>query len=241
MTKRILIVDDDHAMVKTLRDILELHGWETFGSYDGDGVATIVERNGVDVVLMDIRMPHMNGGDALREIKVRRPGTCVILMTAYAAQELLVEAERDGALNILRKPVHLESLLVLLHECTQRSCSLLVVDDDPAYLSTLCVALSERGIPTLQARTLSEALSLLERGSPTAVLLDLKLEHVDPKTSILAVRQVSPSVLLILYSGHDAELSRTLEELPNGLVYAAYMKPLPIEMLVARINSYVCN
>jgi DNA-binding response OmpR family regulator len=113
-----------------------------------------------------------------------------------------------------------------------------VVDDDPEYLMTLCEALKERGVATLRARTLDEALEALAREGPGAVLLDLKLDHVDPKMSLLAIRDVSPSVLLILYSGHSSELTRTLDEVPRGLVDAAFLKPLPIEQLVARLHGY---
>ena len=239
MTKRILVVDDDRAMVETLCDILELHGWETFRGFDGDVAAAIVEEHNIDVVLMDVRMPRLSGVDALKEVKARRPKARVVLMTAYAAQDLLAQAERDGALRILRKPVHLPDLLGLLREAMDSSRSLLVVDDDPDYLSTLCDALNQRGITTLKARTLNQALARLEDGTPCAVLLDLKLDHIDPKTSLLAIRDVSPSVLLILYSGHAAELTRTLDEVPDGLVDAAYMKPLPIDTLVAWVNERV--
>ena len=241
MTNRILVVDDDRAMVGTLCDILELHGWNTQRAYDGSEAADLVVEHEIDIALMDVRMPGVNGVEALRQIKSRRPRTRVVLMTAYAAPDLLDQAERDGVLSILAKPVKLPELLELLTVAAKTSRSLLVVDDDPEYLSSLCDALSLKGVETTRAHTLSEAIGLLRGGLPHAVLLDLKLEHVDPKTSVLAVRQASPSVMLILYSGHDAELARTLEEMPPGLVDAAFMKPLPIETLVGRLNQHVRN
>ncbi|MGH7668755.1 MAG: response regulator transcription factor, partial [Gemmatimonadaceae bacterium] len=68
------MVDDDRAMVATLCDILELRGWETVRAYDGAAAAELAEVHGVDVVLMDVRMPKVDGVSALREIKARRPG-----------------------------------------------------------------------------------------------------------------------------------------------------------------------
>jgi DNA-binding NtrC family response regulator len=112
--RRILVVDDDHGMVETLADILELHGWETIKAYDGAQAIKLSQEEDVDVVLMDIRMPRVNGADALRAIKAARPTLPVVLITAIAAQELLTQAEQDGALRILKKPLDLKLLLSVL-------------------------------------------------------------------------------------------------------------------------------
>ena len=112
--RRIAVVDDDDAMVETLCDILELHGWETVRAKDGMEAIDVVQQSGVGLVLMDVRMPRMNGVDALVEIKRRSPATSVVLFTASAAQELLQRAERHGVARILKKPVDARELLSVL-------------------------------------------------------------------------------------------------------------------------------
>ena len=236
MKKRILVVDDDRAMVRTMCDVLELHGWETVAAFDGESVAELTEAHEVQVVLMDVRMPRVDGVEALRRIKARRPRTRVILMTAYAAQELLNQAVDEGALQVLKKPVDVGALVRLLESAAARPRSLLVVDDDPAYLRTLCDVLQQQGVRTVEARSLEEALERLESDNLSAVLLDLKLDRADPEGSLLAIREVSPTVLLILYSGYRAELARTLEGERGGLVDAAFTKPLPIDDLLAFLD-----
>lgn len=236
MTKRILVVDDDRAMVDTLCDVLELHGWETLRAFDGARAVAACEELAVDVVLMDVRMEGIDGVEALRRIKAHRPATRVVLMTAYAAQELLESAEREGALRILKKPVSMSALLALLEDVTRASRSLLVVDDDADYLRTLCDSLRLRGFETVAAGSLDDAVARLESERPGVVLLDLKLNHVDPETALLAIRAVSPSVLLVLYSGHREALARTLEGERAGLVDVAFTKPLPIDELVEWIG-----
>lgn len=237
MTRRILVIDDEPAMVTSLCDILELHGWETLKGFDGDVAADLTVAHEVDVVLMDVRMPKVSGVEALRRIKARRPTTKVILMTAYTAQELLAQAEQEGVLRILKKPVEISALIALLESMANRPRSLLVIDDNADYLDTLCDALEREGLETLKARTLDEAVRGLESQSPGAVLLDLKLERDDAEGSVVAIRDVSPSVLLILYSGHDAELARTLAGESGSLVDASFTKPLPIDELVAFIDA----
>ena len=231
-----LVVDDDRGMVESLCDVLELHGWETFRGYDGDVAADLCVEHDVDVVLMDVRMPKVNGIEALRRIKARSPRTRVILMTAYTAQDLLKQAEDEGALRILHKPFVVKELLAVL-ESGAREGSLLVIDDDPAYLDSLCDALGEAGLRTMKATTLEGAIERLESAEPGAVLLDLKLDSIDPQTSLLAIRAVSPSVLLVLYSGHRQELVRTMESENGRLVDAAFTKPISIDDLVELLDA----
>ncbi|MEP7383201.1 MAG: response regulator [Gemmatimonadota bacterium] len=116
--RRIAVVDDDGAMVDILYDILEMHGWEPIRAHDGAEAVEIVVRSPVDVVLMDIRMPRMNGVQALEAIKRRAPETKVVLCTASASQDLITRALESGVSRILRKPVDAEVLLAVLDELT---------------------------------------------------------------------------------------------------------------------------
>jgi two-component system, NtrC family, response regulator HydG len=186
---------------------------------------------------MDVRMPKVNGVDALRQIRAARPMTRVILMTAYAAAELLDAAEREGALRILRKPVHMDDLLALLDTAAWASRTVLVVDDNAAYLRTLADALTTENVQVVTASSLDDALARMESHAPGAVLLDLKLDHIDAEKAMVAIRDISPSVLLILYSGHDLELKRALDTAPGGLVDAAFTKPIPLDRLLEVLDG----
>lgn len=112
--RKIVVADDDEAMVDTLCDILELHGWDPVRAHDGVEAIEAAANHDVQIVLMDIRMPRMNGVDALVEIKRRMAGTNVVLFTASAAPELLTRAEQHGVARILRKPVDAGELLKVL-------------------------------------------------------------------------------------------------------------------------------
>ncbi len=109
--KRVAIVDDDRDMVSTLRDILELHGWETLATYDGDEAVSLSEQDDVDLYLMDVRMSRMNGVDAWRAIRSRQPTARSVLMTAYAPPEALALTPGEGVVRVLRKPVAIQELI----------------------------------------------------------------------------------------------------------------------------------
>lgn len=237
MPKRILVVDDDKSMVQTLCDILEMRGWETLRAYDGAEAVETAGREQANVVLMDVRMPTLNGVEALRRMKAANPGIRIVLMTAYAAPELLAQAERDGAVRIMRKPVDVPSVLSLLEAAANTSRSILVVDDDPAYLRTISDLLERHGIITTQARSLTEAIERFERQPPGAVLVDLTLDELDMSNHLLAFRELSPGVLVMLHSGFVEELSDAMARAPKGLVSAAFTKPMQVERLLEFLDA----
>ena len=112
--KKILVVDDDPGMVRTLCDIFRLRGWDPVGVHSGEEAVEEQYEHGYSCVLMDIMMPGIDGVTALRQMKEHRPALQVILMTAHTADERIAEARREGAFEVVTKPIDLPSLLRLL-------------------------------------------------------------------------------------------------------------------------------
>lgn len=119
--KRVAVVDDDRDMVRSLCEILELHGWETLTSYDGEAAVALSRTEDVKLFLMDIRMPRMSGVDAWNAIRQRHPGARSILMTAYAPPEALALTPGHGVVRILRKPVAIPELIAALDSAHQEA------------------------------------------------------------------------------------------------------------------------
>lgn len=237
MTRRLLVVDDDKQMVRTLVDVVRLHGWEADGVYSGEAAVEAVRERDYAVVLMDVRMTGINGLEAFKAMKQVRPSVRVILMTAYTATEILAEAEREGALRILSKPVALEGLIEVLKQATAESRCVLVVDDDAAFLKTLRKVLEQNSYATFTARNLGDALEMLESASPGAVVLDLRLDGITAPETVLAIKHMSPSVALILCSGYAAALDETTSSMPPRLIHASLLKPFSPDALLEILNE----
>jgi CheY-like chemotaxis protein len=115
MTRRVLVVDDDRQMVKTIRAILDHRGWESTPAYSGEeAVAAASGGPPFRAVLMDVRMPGMNGVEACLQMHAAHPDMPVILMTAYAAQEILTQADTAGVVTIMPKPLAWPKLIAHL-------------------------------------------------------------------------------------------------------------------------------
>lgn len=104
-TSRILIVDDETNVRETMRIALETVGYRVETAADGpQGVTKFGSGNEWDLVLLDQRMPGMEGLEVLRKMRERNPDSRIVMVTAYGTIELAVEAMKAGAVDFLRKP-----------------------------------------------------------------------------------------------------------------------------------------
>ncbi len=236
MTRRILIVDDDRHMVRTLCDIVRLQGWTPDGAHSGEEAVEAVRKQAYNAVLMDVRMAGINGVDAFKAMKAVRPRIKVILMTAYSAADIIAEAEREGALKVLSKPVVLSGLLEMLEQTRQAEKPVLVIARDTDFLGNLQDMLTQRGYETLFAKTLDEALLMLEKKAPPVVVLDLRLKEISQEDSVLAIRRVNPEVALILCNGQTCETDHP-ELLEGRLIHASLQKPFPPARLIQILDD----
>ncbi len=109
--KKVLIVDDESEMRVALETTLKREGYETRTAEDGMEALKFFANNHFDVVVSDVKMPHLNGVDLLRAIKQKSPKTNVIMMTAYGDIDNAVEAMRTGAYDYLLKPFSADILI----------------------------------------------------------------------------------------------------------------------------------
>lgn len=110
-TRRILVVDDDHDIVRGTRLRLDRAGYETLAAYDGEEAIDSAAAHHPDAIVLDVRMPHMNGLAALDGLR-HRSDTKEIPVIMLSASLVDQNAALDGGARFfLRKPYHGETLL----------------------------------------------------------------------------------------------------------------------------------
>jgi two-component system response regulator AtoC len=102
---KILVVDDEPSVCKALRRLLVAKGYNVLEAHDGDQALEVYRRERPDVVLLDIRMPGMDGLETLRELKAIDQGANVIMVTVVVDDEIAKRAMAEGALDYITKPV----------------------------------------------------------------------------------------------------------------------------------------
>lgn len=113
---RILVTDDDDNMSAYLQEEFSLQGWETVIVSNGVEAVLRVVDEVWDAVVMDVRMPNLNGIDALRIIQRIKPEIPVLILTGQANRRVIYEADRYGAFRCLVKPIEPETLVEALKE-----------------------------------------------------------------------------------------------------------------------------
>jgi two-component system, NtrC family, response regulator HydG len=111
---KILIVDDDAVHRRMLKAVLSADGYQVTQAEDGQAAVAAVEAEFYDLILMDLRMPRMDGLQAQTRIKEISPGIPIIMMTAYASVGTAVGALKAGASDYLTKPVDIDELKILI-------------------------------------------------------------------------------------------------------------------------------
>ena len=114
----VLVVDDDPGMTETLADIFAMKGFDVRTAASGEDAIALAGERKIHFVLMDIKMPGMNGVQTMHALKKIQPQATVILMTGYAMDDLIDERLRTGACCVHRKPLDLDALLADVEKMT---------------------------------------------------------------------------------------------------------------------------
>ncbi len=116
MRPSILIVDDDEVMQETLSDVLRKRGYEVYSVHSGNSALSVIKKNVIDLILLDMRLPDIDGLDVLKKIKEFDTEILVIMMTAYSDVQTAVSAMKSGAYDYINKPFELEELKLLIEK-----------------------------------------------------------------------------------------------------------------------------
>ncbi|MFA4947259.1 MAG: sigma-54 dependent transcriptional regulator [Candidatus Krumholzibacteriia bacterium] len=110
----ILLVDDEDTIRLFLEKTLREEGYEALTAATGTEALELTRSELPDLVLLDLKLPDMNGLDVLKQIKEEVPEVCVIMLTAFGDIETAVTAMKKGAFDFVSKPVNLEELLITI-------------------------------------------------------------------------------------------------------------------------------
>ena len=187
MSFTILIVEDEETLSSSLRMALKAEGYNILCSGSGEEALKTVEKELVDLVILDIRLPGMNGLQAMEKIKELDPMILTIVMTGYAEVETAVRAMKMGAYDYINKPFELDEMKMIISKAleTQKlkmELNRLRRGRMEGWAETGIIASSEK---------MKEVLELVEKVSQT------------PKTSVLIQGETGTGKELIAHAIHN--------------------------------------
>lgn len=118
---KILIVDDEIQIRRTLREILEFEDYQVEEAADGMECVTRVQNDKFDAVILDIKMPKMDGMEALERVQMLRPEVPVIMLSGHATVDIAVDAVKKGAFDFIQKPPDINRILITVRNAMERN------------------------------------------------------------------------------------------------------------------------
>jgi two-component system, OmpR family, response regulator len=117
---KLLIVDDEQDFLETIVKRLKARGIDVTGVESGYQALEVLEGRDPDVIILDVKMPGMDGIETLREIKKKQPLVEVIMLTGHASVESGLQGMQLGAFDYVMKPVALDELLEKVRQAYDR-------------------------------------------------------------------------------------------------------------------------
>ncbi|MGR3302037.1 MAG: response regulator [Candidatus Scalindua sp.] len=230
--KKILVVDDNVDFCTNIKEIIELEGYDAEAVYDGSEVLDAVKGNGFDLILMDIRMPGMDGVETFMKIKEISPETPVIMMTAYAEEERIKTALREGAFGTYQKPLDYERLFCSIKKAIHSGALVMIADDNVELCANINDVLVENGYRGSVAGHGEMAVQMARENKFDIVLLDMRLPDMSGLEAYKTIRDVRKDVVVIIITGHMEEMKDFVEQTLKINAYACMEKPLDLDRLL---------
>ncbi len=117
---KVLVVDDEEDFLETLVKRLKSRDLEVMGAESGRKALELIENQDFDVVVLDVKMPGMDGIETLQELKKKKPLIEVIMLTGHASVESGIQGMQLGAFDYVMKPVPLDDLLEKMRQAYER-------------------------------------------------------------------------------------------------------------------------
>lgn len=237
--RKILVVDDEKNMRVTLADLLQEEGYEVQVASTGEEAVRLCHssEDGFDVVLLDVRMPGLNGVETFRAIRRHREQARIVMMSGYTTEELKRAALDEGAVAFLTKPLDVHHVLRLVGEV--RDTAILVVEDDRGEATRVSDELRARGYRVTTAHAAHDALELVEQIRFDIILIDVCLPVMNGLDLYLAIKRVTPTSVAIMVTGLEEEFERIAKQAVQQTAYTFLRKPLDIEQLLGLLERII--
>jgi DNA-binding NtrC family response regulator len=231
---KILIVDDETNLRITFAAALEMMDHQILEAENGKKAIEMAKQHSPDIIFMDVRMPQMNGVEAFKEIKKINPDIKVIMMTAYAVEDLLEEAVRLGAYTIIHKPFDIEKIAELITTLSAQNL-ILVVDDSFADRELLKTLLELNRYKVDTAKNAEEAFEKFTKQNVNICIIDIVLPGKNGIELYEEINRMKPGTPVIFLTGYDVA-----ELIQKGIrlgIYTCFRKPVDIQTLVSAIKN----
>ncbi len=245
-TKTVLIVDDDRIIREQLENELKRNFFRTFLVADGKTALETFSRQEIDIVILDVKLPDIDGLDVLKEIKEKRPDCEVIVITGLGTQEIAIKSLRHGAIDYIEKPIAMDELSAALGRAQEKLAEgeelayknrILLIDDEKEVVKRLKRVLEKEGYEVACAFNGKDGLEVIQNSKIDVVITDIKMADMDGIEVLRRAKKLYQDVEGIVVTGSkDQDLAiRSLRA--GALDYLT--KPINLEELLFSVKKAI--
>ena len=245
-TRTVLIVDDDKIIREQLRKTLKRGFFEVFLAGDGKTALEIFLREEIDILLLDIKLPDMDGLEVLEKVKEGKPDCEVIVITGFGTMEIAIQSLRRGAIDYIEKPIEADELSAALGRAQEKLAekkqlsyknTLLVIDDEEETAKRLKAFLEKEGYESFSALNGKEGLNIIEDNKIDVVITDIKMDDMDGIEVLRRAKRMYKDIEGIMITGYsDQELA--IKSLRAGAI-DYITKPVNLDELLFSVKRAI--
>ena len=237
---KILIVDDELRQANILKKLLSHDGYKVYISINGHNALETFYKIHPQIVLLDIRIPEIDGIDLLKKIQNSFIDTEVIILTGHGDIKTAVKTIKQGAYGYLLKPVNYFTLKNEIKNALRRyhvKKKILLIDDDEIFRKRVEKILSLDNYEIHLAENAAEGFEILNNQSIDIVLLDLKLPDCDGMNVLKQIKNKYRYIEIIIITGYG-QISFAVKAMTEG-AFSYIQKPVEYDELIINIkNAY---
>ncbi len=236
---KVLVVDDEKIVRDFFKRLLSLLGLEVTDVEDGYKAVEAAKVNKFDLYFIDVRMPGLNGLETYRQIHQIDPQAFVVMITGYAVEDILEQAQKEGAYGNIRKPFDINQIKEVVDKLgadkTKEPLNILIVDDEEAILNFFSSFLApQKNLTYKTAHNKEEALSMAKKDKFDLVFLDLVLGGASGTDFYKGLKDILPEANIVFITGYPQKAKAV--ENAVGISGCLY-KPLEIDAILRCIEA----
>jgi len=219
MTKKdlsILLVDDEEKFLNSIAERIRLRGYEPLLARSGQEAIDLADKHKIDVAVVDLRMPDLDGLVTITRLKERQPKIKTVLLTAFGDQKTKDAAE---ALNTAYfEKQDMTSFWDFLSR-PKRKPHVLLVDDEENFLQSTAERVRLKGYEPLQALSGHEAIEIARNIEIDVAVVDLRMPDLDGLVTITKLKELQPKIKTVLLTAFGTEKLKEATEALNSVYF----------------------
>ncbi len=250
---KLLLVDDEEEFATSSSQALNRRGFEVSIALNGVTALEMVDMQIFDAVILDVKMPDIDGIEVFNQIRKKSPNLPVLILTGHSSFDDAFQTAKDGVAEYLSKPIEIEELAENIKKVVKKAGEMqvnehietasefikdeirvMLIDDEVEFLESMKRILQRRNMIVTVAESGEKALNLLRKSIVDIAIVDVKMPVMDGLELLRRIKEDFPSVEVILLTGHP-----TVEAALKGIKLGAneYLKKPPdIDELITTIR-----